>query len=107
MGVSRSQAGGHHGGWGAGHRQDGGWLGRGSALSGGTCPSPGGQWHTPLSSALQGQAVKTGAGVWQDQNRASLLDPCLCAVSLLSVVLGLPEDSQWPRTGRGRLPGGG
>ena len=100
MGASRSQAGGHRGGRGGWAPTGWGALGRGSALRRGTCPAPGGQWHTPLNSALRGQ-------VWQGQNLASLLDSCLRAVSVLGVVLGLPEDSQWPRTGRGRLPGGG
>lgn len=80
MGASRSQAGGRRG-------ERGEALGKGSALSGGTCPSAGGQGHTHLSSALQGQAVKAAAGVWQDRNWASELDSGLRAVSVLGRLL--------------------
>lgn len=73
MGASRNQAGGHRGGRGGWAPTGWGALGRGSALRRGTCPAPGGQWHTPLNSALRGQ-------VWQGQNLASLLDSCLRAV---------------------------
>lgn len=42
---------------------------------------------THLSSALQGQAVKAAAGVWQDRNWASELDSGLRAVSVLGRLL--------------------
>ena len=75
------------GAWGLDPDRVGEALGKGSALSGGTCPSAGGQGHTPLSSALQGQAGKTAAEVWQGQNWASELDSGLRAVNVTERLL--------------------
>lgn len=99
MGASRNQAGGHRGGRGGWAPTGWGALGRGSALRRGTCPAPGGQWHTPLNSALRGQ-------VWQGQNLASLLDSCLRAVSVLAVVLGCRKTASGPGRGEEGFPEG-